>query len=321
MRRFSTASEGLTLETFVSNSAFLYTYDGNGNVSELLGTVNGELRTVGHYEYSPFGELVAATGPEAFDNPYRFSTKRAEDNTGLVLYEYRPYSPSLGRWLSRDPIWEKDGRLNLYEFVKNAPIFRIDKLGLDITDIFFTHAPKTPHGSIEAVKTDGTMQGICDPKDPRCKWFQSNRADWGYVEIGYGTDWATRHAWATTEGWTDFSKVPASTLVLNFSTFVKGTVTVKGCCPSKTLNVSWSVTAAISPAMNHLQTQGQVGSEPPVVAVGSNSQVSDARTFPLDISSCSASFAIDLGSTWRDIGDPVVHSGSGAVDAFVSCKY
>jgi len=37
----------------------------------------------------------------------RFSTKRTGDGTGLVLYEYRVYSPALGRWLSRDPIgWE-----------------------------------------------------------------------------------------------------------------------------------------------------------------------------------------------------------------------
>ncbi|WP_425485737.1 RHS repeat-associated core domain-containing protein [Limisphaera ngatamarikiensis] len=46
------------------------------------------------------------TGAAAGSNPFRFSTKRTEDGTGLVLYEYRPYSPALGRWLSRDPIAE-----------------------------------------------------------------------------------------------------------------------------------------------------------------------------------------------------------------------
>jgi RHS repeat-associated protein len=39
------------------------------------------------------------------------------------------YSPSLGRWLSRDPIEERGG-LNLYGFVNNDPVNRFDHLGL-----------------------------------------------------------------------------------------------------------------------------------------------------------------------------------------------
>ncbi|MBI2441628.1 MAG: RHS repeat-associated core domain-containing protein [Lentisphaerae bacterium] len=112
----------------ISNSAFLYTYDGNGNVSELLlsSVVGPPSSVVAHYEYSPFGELIAAVGPEAFDNPYRFSTKYYDEETALVMYQLRPYSPSLGRWLSRDPVGE-DGGINLYKaLVVNA----IDVLGL-----------------------------------------------------------------------------------------------------------------------------------------------------------------------------------------------
>jgi len=43
-------------------------------------------------------------------NPFRFSTKRTDNTTDLVLYEYRAYSPTLGRWLNRDPIGETGGR-------------------------------------------------------------------------------------------------------------------------------------------------------------------------------------------------------------------
>lgn len=49
--------------------------------------------------------------------------------TGLLLCEYRPYSLSLGRWTSRDPIGEK-GDLNLYRFVDNAAISTTDLMGL-----------------------------------------------------------------------------------------------------------------------------------------------------------------------------------------------
>jgi uncharacterized protein RhaS with RHS repeats len=40
------------------------------------------------------------------------------------------YDPSLGRWLSRDPIEERGG-MNLYAFVRNSPITSFDVLGLE----------------------------------------------------------------------------------------------------------------------------------------------------------------------------------------------
>jgi RHS repeat-associated protein len=106
----------------------LYTYDANGNVTDLV-DANGD--TVAHYEYSPFGELIRATGPAATTNPWRFSTKYADPETGLYYYGYRYYSPGLGRWLSRDPIGERGGP-NLYGFAGNTGVNRVDSFGLDV---------------------------------------------------------------------------------------------------------------------------------------------------------------------------------------------
>jgi len=61
-------------------------------------------------------------------NPFRFSTKYTDPDTGLLYYGYRHYSPSLGRWLSRDPIGE-DGGANLYGFVGNDPANGVDSFG------------------------------------------------------------------------------------------------------------------------------------------------------------------------------------------------
>ncbi len=44
------------------------------------------------------------------------------------------YDPSEGRWLSRDPIGEVDG-INLYAYVRNSPIARVDRFGLEGEDI------------------------------------------------------------------------------------------------------------------------------------------------------------------------------------------
>ncbi|MCS7091525.1 MAG: hypothetical protein NZM03_12520, partial [Limisphaera sp.] len=91
-------------------------YDGNGNVAALVQAQDGTESA--RYEYGPFGEPLRATGPLAKENPFRFSTKRTDPTTDLVLYEYRPYSPGLGRWPSRDPIGELGGK-NLYAYVAN----------------------------------------------------------------------------------------------------------------------------------------------------------------------------------------------------------
>ncbi|MBI2441626.1 MAG: RHS repeat-associated core domain-containing protein [Lentisphaerae bacterium] len=150
----------------VSNSAFLYTYDGNGNVSELLqSTVNSPQSIVGHYEYSPFGETIAAIGPEAQDNPFHFSTKYTDEETGLVMYPKRPYSPGLGRWLSRDTIGTRGGK-NLYGFVANSPIHRIDPLGLQI---FPGPSPggNEPPSSVSAYCC-GTPVKVYDPETHCC---------------------------------------------------------------------------------------------------------------------------------------------------------
>jgi len=102
-------------------------YDGNGNIVALSAASDGS--ATGRYEYGPFGEPIRMTGPAAPLDPFRFSTKRTCNTTDLVLYEYRVYKPSIGRWANRDPI-EEEGGLNLYAYVGNDPVNEFDPLGL-----------------------------------------------------------------------------------------------------------------------------------------------------------------------------------------------
>jgi len=102
-------------------------YDGNGNIVALSAVSDGSESA--RYEYGPFGEPIRVTGPAATLNPFRFSTKRTDNTTDFVLYEWRIYIPSLGRWLSRDPIGEKGG-MSLYDFVSNNSVSSADSLGL-----------------------------------------------------------------------------------------------------------------------------------------------------------------------------------------------
>lgn len=84
-----------------------------------------------HYEYAPFGGLTASSGFYADSNPFRFSSEYFDYETGLVYYNYRYYSPELGRWLSRDPI-EEEGGVNLYYICYNDLLDAYDLLGNEV---------------------------------------------------------------------------------------------------------------------------------------------------------------------------------------------
>lgn len=106
-------------------NTYFVVYDANGNVAEYLAP-DGSV--VAHYEYDPYGNIMAQSGSKADEFIYRFSTKYTDDETGLLYYGFRFYSPGLGRWASRDPIGERGGHA-LYSYVDNNPINASDLLG------------------------------------------------------------------------------------------------------------------------------------------------------------------------------------------------
>ena len=79
-------------------------------------------------DYKPFGELknYVANPPR-----FMFSSEEYMPETGMYHYLYRAYSPSLARFITRDPI-EEQGGVNLYCFVNNNPVSYWDENGLDI---------------------------------------------------------------------------------------------------------------------------------------------------------------------------------------------
>ena len=77
-------------------------------------------------DYKPFGELknYVADPPR-----FMFSSEEYMPETGMYHYLYRAYSPSLARFITRDPI-EEQGGVNLYCFVGNNPVSKWDRWGL-----------------------------------------------------------------------------------------------------------------------------------------------------------------------------------------------
>ena len=133
------ATRPLVFRYAPNNLNLFYAFDGNKNVSDVFYrlTSNG----IGaHYDYVPFGAVTRTHGDSSasFDivslNPFRFSSEYYDSELDLVYYNYRHYSPSLGRFLSRDPIEERGG-LNLYAFVGNTPTTHTDSLGLRLKTV------------------------------------------------------------------------------------------------------------------------------------------------------------------------------------------
>ena len=90
-----------------ASGAHFVTCDGNGNVWQLVSATTG--METARYEYGPFGEPLRATGPAAPSNLFCFSTKRTDSATGLVLYEYRAYSPRSGGGQTEIPLGNAAG--------------------------------------------------------------------------------------------------------------------------------------------------------------------------------------------------------------------
>ncbi len=81
------------------------------------------------YKYDAFGTVQT---PSALGNRFLFTAREFDQQTSLYYYRARYYSPSLGRFLSRDPLsYLPDA--NLYRYVNNNPVNFIDPLGFTLT--------------------------------------------------------------------------------------------------------------------------------------------------------------------------------------------
>lgn len=110
-------------------------HDFNGNLVALL-SVDNQLVEI--YDMDAFGqELLVNEMPLS---PWRFCSKRHEEN--FVFFGKRFYVPSLNRWLTPDPAGFTEGP-NLYAYVLNSPLNRLDVFGLFGEDRFDPSKPFT----------------------------------------------------------------------------------------------------------------------------------------------------------------------------------
>ncbi len=167
--------EARVIEEYQGGTSPVRTYTYGAWIDEVLSMVTGGSRyyyhtntlgTVGFltnnsgtivegYRYSAYGimDVLTSTGGDstwftpddtvvgtsAIGNPYAYTGREYDNETGLYYYRARYYSPTQGRFLQRDPLGYVDG-MSLYEYVQGNSINYLD-----------------PYGSISEIMVDGWL--------------------------------------------------------------------------------------------------------------------------------------------------------------------
>jgi len=113
------------IDEIISDSrGYSYHVDGLGSTVNLTDANGNEAAS---YSYDAFGNLTSSTG--SVTNPWLYTGRYLDSESGLYYYRNRYYDPRIGRFITRDPLGLADSP-NPYLYVLNNPVNLIDPLGL-----------------------------------------------------------------------------------------------------------------------------------------------------------------------------------------------
>ncbi len=114
----------------IGTGTYYYLFDGLGSVTGLTDS-GGNL--VATYSYDAFGNILSETGDATLNaiNPYRYTSRVYDKESGLYYYRARYYDANTGRFTQKDPLrTELTEGNNLYVYCGNNPVNYNDPLGL-----------------------------------------------------------------------------------------------------------------------------------------------------------------------------------------------
>ena len=172
--------EGTLNETETTRS-----YLRTDHLGSVIAATNIDGDIVWFNDYTPSGETTGASG---FNDEFaKFTSKEMDPDTGLYYFNARWYDPTLGRFITEDPI--KDG-LNWYGYCANNPLRYTDPTGLRLDDDLETDLKRKDREEIELEPEK--------PKEP-----DVNSDPWGVKKafnLDFGLDHMNDAAWFYSQG-------------------------------------------------------------------------------------------------------------------------
>ena len=124
------------------------------------------------YQYDEFGSVTQLQ--ETDINPFRYVGKYGVmyENDHMVFMRARFYDPTIGRFMSEDPVWST----NLYQYADNNPIVGIDPLGLK-ANLLYNNLLSNTISRVTSKSIEGDDWSIEDVKDVFVSTFGSTVAE------------------------------------------------------------------------------------------------------------------------------------------------
>ena len=153
-------------------------YHFNGH-SDTLSMTDENGAVLQNYTYDAFGNLENLHGLDT--NPFRYCGEYYDVETGFIYLRNRYYDPSMGRFISEDPV--RDG-LNWYAYCGNNPVMFVDPWGLEYIAVSggrYSHTTETGYEFIEtAIKKLREWKELADGEN--ITWMVAN-AGWNKNDI------------------------------------------------------------------------------------------------------------------------------------------
>jgi RHS repeat-associated protein len=111
------------------SNTFFYHQDGLGSVTDLTDSAGATAKS---YAYDAYGNILESPG--TLEQPYTYTGREFDAESGLYYYRARYYDPTSGRFLQKDPIGLVSGDPNLYRYVFNRPLTLRDPSGFASSD-------------------------------------------------------------------------------------------------------------------------------------------------------------------------------------------
>jgi RHS repeat-associated protein len=124
-------------------------------LADHLGSTNGLTDGSGSLTASNFYDSFGNGTNPSFPSRYQYTGREFDPVTGLQYNRARWYDPSIGRFISEDPIGFGGGDVNVYNYVKGNAINRTDPLGL-----YDTYDPEVIRRAVEAGRDAAPAIGV-----------------------------------------------------------------------------------------------------------------------------------------------------------------